>query len=55
MEDRRLGEEHHASGGGGEEDLWEDGNIEQLEEELSRDARKRYIMLACACLLGLGS
>ncbi|GAA5946322.1 hypothetical protein JCM3765_000197 [Sporobolomyces pararoseus] len=53
MEERR-GEDHHASEGR-EEDLWDRYETAELTEELDRDARKRHIMLFCACLLGLGS
>ena len=53
MEERRR-EEHHVSEGR-EEDLWDRDETADLTEELGRDARKRHIMLFCACLLGLGS
>jgi hypothetical protein len=53
MEERR-GEGHDAPLSG-EEDLWNDDESMIGTVELAGDARKRYIMLACACLLGLGS
>ncbi|GAA6005164.1 hypothetical protein JCM11491_002599 [Sporobolomyces phaffii] len=40
---------------GSEEDLWDDDGDLTASRELQRDARKRHVMLACACLLGLGS
>lgn len=38
---------------GNEEDLWDEGAA--VDEPYDGDTHKRYIMLACACLLGLGS
>ncbi|GAA5851168.1 hypothetical protein JCM5353_007377 [Sporobolomyces roseus] len=38
---------------GNEEDLWDEGAA--VDELYDGDTYKRYIMLACACLLGLGS
>lgn len=53
MEGRR-GEEYRALEGTGE-DTWDPEDAQSIGDELRSEQHKRNIMLACACLLGLGS
>ncbi|GAA5906394.1 uncharacterized protein JCM6883_005536 [Sporobolomyces salmoneus] len=54
MDERRREISDHATGGS-EEDLSEDERTDVYAMEQKAVTRKRHIMLACACLLGLGS